>query len=174
MLIELASLLQALLLSPLSSTMDPVEAPYAWQKMDSAELPANALSAGKGSDDVFLAIGDVDGKVCLGVVEGGSRYLVTKRHTDEATLVTTEDFSVLTVDPGADITWEAYKPGHVGLHAVGVPADGNLLYVGRATLNGVTTLGLFLPGRGYIYAIHGGTVHKISEDLEVLSVSSKF
>ena len=137
MLIELAPLLQALLLSPLFSPMFPADAPYAWQKMDSAELPAHALPAGKGSDDIFLAIGDVDGKVCLGVVEGGSRYLVPKQHTDDAILVTNEDFSVLTVDPGAEITWEAHKPGHVGLHAVGVHADGNILYVGRATLNGM-------------------------------------
>lgn len=137
----------------------PVDGPYTWQKMESSEVSSNALAAGKGSDNIFLAIGEVNGRLSLGIVQHGSSYLVM-RYTNEATIVTDEDFSALTVDPSAEVSWTVWEKEHLSENVVSVRVDNNLLFVGRASINGETTLGFFRQSSGCIYRIHEGTLQK--------------
>ena len=80
---------------------------YHWVEMKlNDKLPENAFAAGKDRSEtanVFVARAEIDGKFCVGKVHNNTRYCW--KSEEEEKVVTSEPFSVLCVDPKADIEW---------------------------------------------------------------------
>ena len=108
-------------------------APYHWVKMETNELPENALAAGKDQSEicnVFVGRAEVDGEPCVGKVHNNTRYYGSDMREKR---VTSLPFSVLCVDPSADIEWVEYKEGDLptGIVIGGTSTNGTNLYAGR-------------------------------------------
>lgn len=147
--------------------------PYTWEPMASNELPTNALPAGKDADggDTFLGLGEVDGKLTMGKVQDNTRYIIYPRGIDEK-VVTSESFSVLSINKDYEAVWEEHKKDHIPELAVGEWIDGHTLFAGRGFIENTSVPGMFLPGRDYLYALHDGSAQKLY-NFEVLTVIKK-
>jgi hypothetical protein len=129
-------------------------APYQWVKMETDELPENALAAGKDQSDicnVFLGRAEVYGVPCVGKVHNGTRYygviMMEKR-------VTSEPFSVLCVDPSANMEWVEYKNGELPDGVVIGGTNGTNFYVGRGIVGNQLIPGMVYGGDEKPYQLH--------------------
>ena len=87
--------------------------------------------------------------------------------------VTSEPFSVLCVDPSADIEWVEYKEGDLptGIVIGGTSTNGTKLYVGRGLVRNQLTPGMvFIDEEPYqLHALYGGKVNTMTA-FEVLVI----
>merc|ERR1711936_599033 len=146
-------------------TVEKVEKPYYWELMDSdGVLPKHAFGAGKDRSDtfnVFVGLAELDGNHHMGKVHNGRRsWNIEGNHEVD---VTGQKFSVLCIEPDAEVEWVKYKKGKFPLGAVvGGKFDGKLHYVGRGEINGTITPGVFLPRKStFLKAMYGGDLHRL-------------
>ena len=148
---------------------------YQWVKMDSnGWLPTNALAAGKdGSEtcNVYVGRSEVDGETCVGKVHMGIRYF---KYGRQERRVDSEPFSILCVDPDAEIKWVEY--GEEGIPAVvvlgGTLSGGEPLYVGRGMVEKMLTPGMiYANDEPYkLTALYGGKARQ-AEQFQLLVVN---
>ena len=153
-------------------------APYQWVEMETDEMPENALASGKDQSEicnVFVGRAEVDGEPCVGKVHNGTRYygviMMEKR-------VTSEPFSVLCVDPSANMEWVEYKNGELpdGVVIGGTSTNGTNLYVGRGIVRNQLTPGMvYIDEKPYqLHALYDGKVNTMTAfDVLVIKPEAK-
>jgi len=146
-------------------TVEKVEKPYYWELMHSdGVLPKHAFGAGKDRSDtfnVFVGLAEKDGNHHMGKVHNVRRSWNIQGNSEVD--VTGQKFSVLCIEPDAEVEWVKYKKGKFPLGAVVAGKfDGKLHYVGRGEINGTITPGVFLPRKStFLKAMYGGDLHRL-------------
>merc|ERR1719430_1659012 len=161
----------------LGEELDELSDPgYSWVSMDTDQLPKNALPAGKDNSKTF--------NVWVGLAEENGEFRVGKVHNSDRSFasdgvhevkVTSQQFSVLCVNPEATSNWVEFKKGEIPKNAVigGTLSNKTKIYIGRGLVNNK----ILTPG--FIYtdkephtldAPWGGKVHSL-EKFEILVVS---
>ena len=160
-----------------SKVLTEVDQPYKWVEMDTDELPEDALAAGKDENsdtfNVFAARGysaEVDGVERLRV----GKVLKDKRkieYENEEKEVTTEKFSVLCVEPDAEVEWVEYDYDIPAGSVIAGIIDGEICYVGRGQINNTIMPGLF-NHRAPLFVLSEGELNEVGK-LELLVVKKK-
>jgi len=152
-------------LAKVAGSLDTVA--YKWSKMDNDLLPENAIAVGKDQSDicnVFVGCTVVFGEPCVGKVHNGNRYF--GMHGREH-IVSTEEFSVLCVDPDATMEWIEYTDEKIPNDAVigGTLSTGENLYVARGYVNNQLTPGLvYTDSSPYeLHALYNGRVNTLAK-----------
>jgi len=132
---------------------------YHWVDMNSDVLPENALAAGldrayisisnletqrfdSGTPNVYVARVEIDGKFWAGKVHNGTRYCWKPDMGEKE--VTSEPFSVLCVDPNAELEWVKYDSR---AYSYEIP-----LFRDMVLPKGIVTAGKdCYVGRGHVY-----------------------
>ena len=142
---------------------------YKWSKMDKNDndlLPENAIAVGKDQSEicnVFVGCAVVDGEPCVGKLHNGIRYFGAN---GKEYPVSTEEFSVLCVDPDATMEWIEYNDEKIPNDAVigGTLSTGDNLYVARGYVNNQLTPGLvYTDSSPYeLHALYNGRVNTLA------------
>jgi len=150
--------------------------PYKWKFMDSDFLPENAFPAGKDhSESLNVYVGryakDDETFAGIGKVHNSNRYV---GYGNDERSATSEKFSVLCVDPKAEVDWIDYEYGKLPENAVeGGIVDGQTQYVGRGTVENQLIPGMFVPiPMASLLVLYGGKVHQVKQ-FQVLTVKRK-
>ncbi|XP_037791125.1 uncharacterized protein LOC119586464 [Penaeus monodon] len=143
--------------------------PARWVPAKGGYFPRHPVSGGEGPDgEVYVGMAHHEGGYILGMVvpDQGCCYIP---FGGEA--IAKEEYFVLSNPGTVNISWEPGSKGKVPSGALqgGRSEDGEPLYIGRTSVDGVVSVGKVHPSHGVCYVPYNGTEHS-HRDYEVLCI----
>nr|XP_045596590.1 uncharacterized protein LOC123757179 [Procambarus clarkii] len=143
--------------------------PARWVPAKGGYFPRHPVSGGEGPDgEVFVGMAHHEGGYVLGMVvpDHGCCYIP---YGGDA--IPKSEYFVLSNPASVTLTWEPGSKGNAPPGALqgGVTEDGESLFIGRVSVDGVVSVGKVQPSHGVCYVPYGGSEHA-HKDYEVLCV----
>ncbi|XP_047489621.1 uncharacterized protein LOC125039572 [Penaeus chinensis] len=143
--------------------------PARWVPAKGGYFPKHPVSGGEGPDgEVYVGMAHHEGGYILGMVvpDHGCCYIPFGGDAIPKT-----EYFVLSNPGSVTITWEPSSKGKCPPGALqgGISEDGEILYIGRVSVDGVVSVGKVHPSHEVCYVPYGGSEHA-HRDYEVLCV----
>ncbi|MDK2413146.1 DUF3421 domain-containing protein [Aphanizomenon sp. 202] len=143
--------------------------PARWVPAKGGYFPRHPVSGGEGPDgEVYVGMAHHEGGYILGMVVPDHACCYIPFGGDA---IPKSEYFVLSNPGSVTISWEPSSKGKVPPGALqgGISEDGEILYIGRVSVDGVVSVGKVHPSHEVCYVPYGGSEHA-HRDYEVLCV----